>query len=360
MIIYGVLDLFRLTRFHRIIGGGPIITATEEDIMSTSRFFLFLLLTSGLLVANWQVQAKTLKTNIDKSSLDPSISKQIEVAFLVSLDELAQKMPTDMALYICAPDEVGATQREALQAFMGKRAYFELQEASGGVFAGDMDRLWAKAPQFDDTIESPDEKRIRTKAENFLTQINGLPGDQKTIRRVSFDTMELMDKDGKRRSLPMGVNVTYRRLLEGYEVVGPGGKLKVFHDTKGDVVGYQRVWRKLSLEKENQSLISINQVVERFKENPLGRALLSDVEKVEVKEVRLVYLEHGISDFQKYLQPVYLFSCIAHVKAADRVVQVPYVRYMEALVVPPENLWSSGRKQASDIRPKKLPKPGED
>jgi hypothetical protein len=172
--------------------------------------------------------------------------------------------------------------------------------------------------------------------------------------------MELMDKNGERRSLPMGVNVTYRRLLEGYEVVGPGGKLKIFHDTNGDVVGYQRVWRKLSPEKERQPLISIRQAADRFKENPLGRTLLSDVDKIEVTEIRVAYLEHGIAVSQQYIQPIYLFSCIAQVKSGDRMAQVPYARYMEALVKPQDALWPSGRKHEPGVRPKTLAKPGED
>lgn len=328
--------------------------------MSAPRFVLFLLLTSGILVSNWQVQAGTQKTDTDGPSSGSSGGRQIKVVFLVSLDELAKKLPTKLALYHCAPDEAGAAQREALQSFLGKSAHFELQEASGGVFAGDMDRLWAKAPKFKDEIKSPDEKRIRTTAENFLAKIKGLPGKQETVRRVTIDTMELMDKSGERRTLPMGVNVTYRRLLEGYEVVGPGGKLKVFHDTNGDVVGYQRVWRKLRPEKERQPLISIRQAADRFKENPLGRALLSDVDKIEVTEIRIAYLEHGIAVSQQYLQPIYLFSCIAHVKAGDQMAQVPYARYMEALVLLPEALWPGGREHEPGRRLKTLPRPGED
>lgn len=329
--------------------------------MRAHRFFLFLLAMSGVLVAlNCQVQAGTQKTGSGASASGPSSGKQIEVVFRASLDELAKKLPTELTLYRSAPDEVGTTQREALNTLLGKGSYFELQEASGGVFAGDMARLWAKAPKFTDEVNIPDEKRIRTTAEGFLEKIKGLPGDQKMVQHISVDTMELMDKSGQRRSLPMGVNVTYRRLLEGYEVVGPGGKLKIFHDTNGDVVGYQRVWRKLSPEREMQPLISIHQAADRFKENPLGRVLLSDVDKIEVTSIRLAYLEHGIAESQQYLQPIYLFGCIAHVKSGNRTARVPYARYMEALVKPPEALWPSGREHKTGVRPQTPPRPGED
>jgi len=314
--------------------------------MKAPKCFLFLLLMSGLFfILTWQAQAGNQK---------------IEVAFQVSINELVKKMPKKMTVYRTVPDEVGQTQREALKTFLGKGSHFELQEASGGVFAGDMTRMWAKSPNFTDEIKDPDEKHILMTTENFLAKIKGQPGEQQTVRRVSVDTMELMNKSGERRSLPMGINVTYRRLLEGYEVVGPGGKLKIFHDTNGDVVGYLRVWRKLSPEKEAQPLIPIRQAADRFKENPLGRSLLSDVKKVEVTEIRIAYLEHGITVSQHYLQPIYLFSCIAHVKSGDRTARIPYVRYMGALVKPPETLWPSGRKHEPGIRPKTLAKPGED
>jgi hypothetical protein len=155
--------------------------------MSIPKFFLFLLLTSGvLIVSNWQVQAGTQKISSDESASGPSSGKQIEVVFRVSLDELAKKLPTKLALYRCVPDEAGAAQRGALlQSFLGKGAHIELQEASGGVFAGDMDRLWAKAPNFTDEIKDPDEKHILTTAENFLAKIKGQPGEQQTVRRVT-------------------------------------------------------------------------------------------------------------------------------------------------------------------------------
>jgi len=125
--------------------------------MKAPKCFLFLLLMSGLFfILTWQAQAGNQK---------------IEVAFQVSINELVKKMPKKLTVYRTVPDEVGQTQREALKTFLGKGSHFELQEASGGVFAGDMTRLWNKAPGFTDQVKTPDKNRMRTTAENFLEKI---------------------------------------------------------------------------------------------------------------------------------------------------------------------------------------------
>ena len=287
-------------------------------------------------------------------------ARDAEVVFKVPLGELAERAPRKLTLYRTAPDEAGAAQQKSLKAAFGKAAHFETDKVSGGVFSADKDRLWAQPPKSVGEIQSPDEERSRKTAERFLREIKGLPEGQKTIQRVSVDTMERKDKEGVRQSRTVGVNVTYRRLLQGREVVGPGGKLKVFLDAKGEPAGYLRVWRRLKPEQAER-LISFQEALERFKKDPLGRVLLSGVEKVEVTDIRPAYLEHGVGVAQKYVQPIYLFNCTAHVKVGDQqLVQVPYARYMAALVKPPEPLWPRGREYKAGERPKVTATPGED
>jgi hypothetical protein len=196
---------------------------------------------------------------------------------------------------------------------------------------------------------------VRASAENFLRKINGLPGKQATVQRVSYEQMEMRDKAGRHTQLPMAANVTYRRLLGGYEGVGPGGKVKVFHDMRGNVAGYLRVWRTLTPISRGEPLISLDEAVKRFKENPLGRVMLSGVTRVEVLDMRPAYLELGLGDVQQYVQPIFLFDCMAYVQGGDRESQVPYVRYMEALVKVPEPLWPEGKThesiQRSNLKP---------
>lgn len=283
---------------------------------------------------------------------------QIEVVFQVNLEELAKKLPEKLMLYQATPDPITITQRQALERFFGKTAYFEVAEVSGGVFCADFSRLWAKAPKPGDQVHSLSAQEIRTTAEKFLSEIRGIP-TEKIVIYTSTDTMEFEDSRGQRQNLPVGFNMTCRRLLGGYEVVGPGGKTKVFLDLNGQVAGYLRVWRKLASLRE-EPLITVYQAADNFKRDPLGNLLLADVKKVVVTEMRLAYFELGISERQLYLQPIYLFQCTAYVEADGKSWEIPYIRYMEALPQPPEPLWPTGPTYEPGTRPRTMPKPGED
>lgn len=292
---------------------------------------------------------------IKPSLVTPSVLGGIEVVFQVSLDELAKKFPGKLMVYRTYPDPEGMAQRTALERFFGKSAYFEVEEVSGGVFCADLSRLWAKAPRPGDKVPTLRDRSLRATVQEFLTAIRGIP-EEKTTVSTSTDRMEFVDPRGTRQSLPLSYNLTYRRLLEGYEVVGPGGKIKVFLDLGGQVAGYLRVWRKLAPVGE-QALISVYEAAERFKTDPLGTVLLADVKRVVVSELRLAYLARGMADPQHYLQPIFLFTCTAYTQKGE---QTQYVRYMEALSQPPEPLWPEGGSYSPEERPRTLPKPGED
>jgi hypothetical protein len=280
----------------------------------------------------------------------------IEVVFKLPLDELEKRLPRSMVLYRAAPDETASGQGKAVAALFGKRAHVEVHKHSGGIFSADMNRLWTEPPEKAGEAKRMDEQAVRASAEDFLKRIDGLPAKQKTVHRVSFDKMESIGKEGVRHSHLMSANITYRRLLNGYEGVGPGGKLKVFHDMRGDVAGYLRVWRKLTPERRPQPVITLGEAMERLKKDPLGTVMLDAVMRVEVNAMRPAYLELGMAEKQEYVQPVYVFDCVAYLKAGDLETKVPYVRYMQALTKPPEALWPRGKVHKVIDRPKAPPK----
>lgn len=293
-----------------------------------------------------------------KPPLIPLIS-QIEVVFEINLDELAKTLPEKLMLYRAAPDPIGIAQRQNLEHFFGTAAYFEVAEVSGGVFCADLSRLWAKAPRPGDRIRTLDSKEIRAAAEKFLSEIKApTPSEQLQIYTAT-DTMEFMDNRGQRQVLPIGFSMTYRRLLGGCEVVGPGGKIKVFLDLNGQVAGYLRVWRALTPLREER-LIGVYQAADNFKKDPLGNLLLANVRKVRVIGLKVGYFELGMYESQRYLQPIYVFQCVAYLEANGQTWEVPYTRYMEALPQPPEPLWPTGPAYEPGTRPTTMPKPGED
>lgn len=290
---------------------------------------------------------------------DKTKSSGLDIEFQVSIDRLAAEAPKSMFFYRCAPDKSSQKQKEPLQEFFGKTSFMELKEESGGIFSADMTRLWIKPPKPEAEIERLKKEEAFRKTDEFLKSINGTP-KASTLRRFSEDRIEFIKKSRQMRSVPVGWNVTYRKLLRDYEVTGPGGKIKTYFDSKGEIAGYIRVWRELKTGKKAR-IISPNEAAEKFKKDPIGRALLSGVEKIEVTDIQLAYLEQGISASQNYLQPIYFFKAMAYTKnGKDKMTKLPYTRYIPALEQPPEDLWPKGREHKPGERTEKEFKPGED
>jgi hypothetical protein len=326
--------------------------------MKSLRLFHIALMLISLLVITSIVSAQEQEkpSKLGVVPLAQTKINPIEVVFKVPLDELEKRLPRSMRLYRAGPDETAVGQRKALDSVFGKGSQTEIYKQSGGIFSADLSRLWADPLEKVGDAKKMDKRAVQASAEDFLGRIDGLPGKQKTVHRVSFDKMERVNKEGARQSHTLGANITYRRLLNGYEGVGPGGKLKVFHDMQGSVAGYLRVWRKLTPEKRPQPVISLREATERFKKDPLGKVMLAGVRRVEVNAIRPAYLELGMAERQEYVQPVFVFDCLAYVKAGDQETKVPYVRYMQALVKPPELLWPAGKAHKIIERPKVPPK----
>ena len=283
----------------------------------------------------------------------------IDIEFMVSIDKVAAKSPETMLLYRCAPDRSAKAQESQLKEIFGNAFFLETVEMSGGIFAANMERLWSKPPDPSTKGTELQEKVALEQSKNFLNRIKGIP-EEKTLVYFSGDRMEFIQKDGEQRSVPAGWNVTYRRLLQDFEVMGPGGKIKIFMGTDGDVVGYMRVWRQLTLEKQ-VPIISAHEAAEEFKKDPVGRALIADVEKIKVTDMRLAYLELGMSMPQHYLQPVYFIKAIAFSKGKkEDLLEIPYTRYIAALMTPPQALWPEGREYKSQERIEKKYRPGDD
>ena len=302
-------------------------------------------------------------TLAQKQPTTPLISQsryrpQIEVEFQVPLENLEKQFPSVMMVFRTSYDEDATRQLEALSGVLGGSVYLERSQESGGIFAADMERLWAKMPEPGERVNVLSTERLRVAAEGFLAQIGGSLKLETTVN-ITTDEVEFVDEAGRTERAVIGHNVTYRRLPRDYEGVGPGGKVKIFFDLNGEPSGYLRVWRELSPLYE-QPVIPVSQAAEQFSDDPLGRVLLADVEKVVVTDLRLAYYEQGISSYQEYLQPVYVFVCTAFSSVDDKSEPVEYVRYMEALEKPLELLWSDGSRYEAEPRRELRTQPGED
>jgi hypothetical protein len=99
------------------------------------------------------------------------------------------------------------------------------------------------------------------------------------------------------------VAVSFRRVLDRMPVEGPGGRIVLYFDNRGQITGIDKVWREIDI---------IHRTVEGFRPT---RNALDDVAKrwghkgmgaIEVVDIRLGYFELGFDDVQRYLQPMYI------------------------------------------------------
>lgn len=139
--------------------------------------------------------------------------------------------------------------------------------------------------------------------------------------------------------------MTYRRIVQRLPpagpgdrlpTAGPGGRIRIFLDAGANVVGLLRVIRKLT-PIEEQPVIPLDEVIRRFREDPLERITLGGVRSVDVHGIALAYLEWGINDHQEIVPPVYVSDCVAHGNGWE----VPYVHYLEVVDCPLGPIWAS-------------------
>jgi hypothetical protein len=220
-----------------------------------SGFFVVAIISAFLLMDS-QAWAKEEAVRHGSASQPNVTATEIKVVYKVDLEQLAKKLPGRLMVYRTSPDQGGESQMDAVKKFFGSESnkVVVMQKASGGILRRTSTTLGKSAWSSTNEVP-PSQEQILAATATFLYEINGNP-QEKTVRRFSTDSVELTDKEGKQKVLPLGANITYRRILNGYKVIGPGGKIKIFHDSEGMVAGYLRVWRSLKAESVKPLIVS--------------------------------------------------------------------------------------------------------
>jgi hypothetical protein len=289
----------------------------------------------------------------------PSYKVEFDLPEGKSLEELDQMMPSSVPLYRTIPNvEAAAAMGAKLGSMWGVGNKFqdaedekgvrqimegsiliEQRDAAGSLFAGDMSRLWAEPPSAGMQGILLNERAAREKAESFLKMISApLPGQYEV--QVSYDNMKIL-QGGEEKTLPGPPQVSMRPVLGGIPTVGPGGKLKVFFDAKGEPAGCFVVARHHMKTNQELKLRALGDAARSFR---LGDALegltLTIPDTIVVQDISLGYFAKGALESQEQLIPVYVFSGVARGTAGDHSWQVPYEQYVQAAPEVQELLWT--------------------
>ena len=188
----------------------------------------------------------------------------------------------------------------------------EVYVASGGVFARDTAKLWN--PNITPTL--PSEGEARSAADRFLATNRLLPTADgrvdvtfssfsetgaavdlpgpvtKTVldRQVNYDAHVVIEREGKRASLP---------------VVGGGGNFKVAIGESSEIVGYHGVWRPIAGVASYERIVSKEDVEASY------RAQARDLDLRSV-EASLAYYSAPAIEQQAFLVPVWVIRATAN------------------------------------------------
>jgi hypothetical protein len=133
------------------------------------------------------------------------------------------------------------------------------------------------------------------------------------VTRLMVGEAEAKTKETTERAIDVGV--AFQRTVGGVPVDGPGGKLIVYLDHKGELTGFDRIWRSIS---------GVRTPVKELRDPKLAEEDLlrywkgHDAGRIEVHGIRFGYFELGYQDAQRVLQPAYVMP-LTLVSGDDRI-----------------------------------------
>jgi hypothetical protein len=203
-----------------------------------------------------------------------------------------------------AHTKIGALCQDARQMSYSEGSFkIVLHHASGGLRFFDQAR-W----QVDDgmsRVEFDDTTAIAM-AERVIEAHSVVPRAEYKVLRVTRLNVGLAEKStGYAEHRAIDVGVAFARLVDGIPVEGPGGKVMVYLDAKGDLTGVDCLWRDiLDVHSEHVPLRSPQEI----QQEAVREWGVEGTGHVTIDDVRFGYFEQGWDTPQRYLQPAYLLS----------------------------------------------------
>ncbi len=183
----------------------------------------------------------------------------------------------------------------------GKRVV-EIASASGAVWAADESQMWK--PEI--RAELLGEAEAIAKARDFLRRNQLLPELDTPFsygKPVVGGTHFALRTDRKRENRRLDVHVVFPVEIDKIPVVGGGGDISVTLGNKGNIIGFNGGWRKVT-GVFDAKMVQANTVAEQF------RALTSRM-KIESFETSLAYYAAPSFNSQEFLYPVYVCRATA-------------------------------------------------
>ncbi|ABE52729.1 Hypothetical protein Mbur_1846 [Methanococcoides burtonii DSM 6242] len=156
----------------------------------------------------------------------------------------------------------------------------------------------------------PDEEEAKELADSYLTSIDELPDDS-YIDRVHTTQIEYLNNESRSividSVVPMFVEVSYSRLIDGYPVVGPGDSISVCFGDDGEVLSFSKTWRELE-RSGDVAIVPVEVAIKRLNDgNGVLRSgnFIGSVSYVD--EIQVGYFSDISGADQEFYYPVWVF-----------------------------------------------------
>jgi hypothetical protein len=197
--------------------------------------------------------------------------------------------------------QAGSLQQDARKiAYAERSVELVLHHSSGGLRFHDTARWQVDDGEGDVTF---DDAAAVAMAERYIDEFAVAPLAECELLRVTRLNVGVVEgQTGVAEERVIDVGVAFQRVIDGVPVSGPGGKVIVYIDHKGELTGVDRIWREIEdvyqQDVELRSPETAQEEVERYWGGE-GSGLIT------IDDVRFGYFERGWDEAQQYLQPAY-------------------------------------------------------
>jgi hypothetical protein len=197
------------------------------------------------------------------------------------------------------------TESDKAVTFRQGSVEFEVSKTTGAQILLDLDRYTRRDGKGPDTTDDIARRRAQDYLKQSMPDVSTHEVSSARIRKI-MDSVGKVDARGATSDVTTGVAnyiVVFQREINGIPVLGPGGKIRVYLSSGGDVIGHSKVWRDLRKEPVGRRPVVPPAQVKGTVQEKLSK---NSAPKVEVDRFEFGYLGQGRYDRQELLRPVYL------------------------------------------------------
>jgi len=185
--------------------------------------------------------------------------------------------------------------------FKNGNEYLEIDASSNAITFAKNDKIMKLSASL------PSESDATKIAQEFLKShgitVNDASLETETIylNKLDVETNQILD------TIPMMVQVRFKRNVNGMPVVGPGGKIIVDVGNNGEPIYLFKNWRQLE-PVETSGIIPFEKAIEKLSRLEVKDVPVTPLKSIEIVRAKLGYYEADSTEEQKIYTPVWIFD----------------------------------------------------